>query len=449
MLAAEAARLTAPEAVRRSRLDGAGGAGAPARAGARRRRLPADRAPRRDRRPAHASRWSATRARSTGSAPGASTRRACSARSSTRDNGGQLLDPARRASSSRPSSSTCPGTAVLVTRFFTESGVGEVVDFMPLGPGELLDRAPRRGRARLAALPASRCAPAFDYARAPHRLVDRRTGWPRSSRGRQDVRAALVRDRASRPTAGAAVAEFTLGARRARLVRALGRARPGPAWDGDAVERRVPGDGRVLARVDRARAAIAAAGARSSTAPRSRSSCSPTCRPARSSRRRRRACPSTSAGRATGTTATAGCATRRSRCSRSCASASATRRSATCSWLHERGNVRRGRRAAAGHVRHRRPQRPDRARAPAPRRLSRLGAGAHRQRRVDPAPARRLRRGRRRGLPGRARRHAALLRRSGSSCARSSTGWPTTGISPTRASGRCAAAGATSPTRGS
>ena len=26
-----------------------------------------------------------------------------------------------------------PGTAVLVTRFFTESGVGEVVDYMPLG----------------------------------------------------------------------------------------------------------------------------------------------------------------------------------------------------------------------------------------------------------------------------------------------------------------------------
>src|SRR4051794_36020293 len=28
-----------------------------------------------------------------------------------------------------------PGTAVLVTRFFTETGVGEIVDFMPLRPG--------------------------------------------------------------------------------------------------------------------------------------------------------------------------------------------------------------------------------------------------------------------------------------------------------------------------
>ena len=44
----------------------------------------------------------------------------------------------------------------------------------------------------------------------------------------------------------------------------------------------------------------------------------------------RRACRSTSAGRATGTTATAGCATRPSRCSRSCGWASTTRPSATC-----------------------------------------------------------------------------------------------------------------------
>ena len=43
-------------------------------------------------------------------------------------------------------------------------------------------------------------------------------------------------------------------------------------------------------------------------------------------RHRPRACPSTSAARATGTIATAGCATRRSRCSRSSAWASVTRR---------------------------------------------------------------------------------------------------------------------------
>ena len=33
-----------------------------------------------------------------------------------------------------------PGTAILVTRFMTEAGVGEVVDFMPVADGPATDR---------------------------------------------------------------------------------------------------------------------------------------------------------------------------------------------------------------------------------------------------------------------------------------------------------------------
>ena len=81
-----------------------------------------------------------------------------------------------------------PGTAVLVTRFFTESGVGEVVDFMPLGPSALLDRAPHRGRARIARLP--RLLQARVRLRAHAAPADRRRRARDLPRGRPVVRAA-------------------------------------------------------------------------------------------------------------------------------------------------------------------------------------------------------------------------------------------------------------------
>jgi len=76
-----------------------------------------------------------------------------------------------------------PGTAVLITRFFTESGVGEVVDFMPVGTDPATGRRSSgpnvpdacaivrrvevvRGRMRFR----MECRPAFDYAREPHRV---------------------------------------------------------------------------------------------------------------------------------------------------------------------------------------------------------------------------------------------------------------------------------------
>src|SRR5262245_6325067 len=67
-----------------------------------------------------------------------------------------------------------PDTAILVTRFLTPGGVGEVIDFMPIDHPERatdhhrLVRAVRcvRGEMRFTA----ECAPRFDYGRQPHKL---------------------------------------------------------------------------------------------------------------------------------------------------------------------------------------------------------------------------------------------------------------------------------------
>jgi pentatricopeptide repeat protein len=65
-----------------------------------------------------------------------------------------------------------PDSAVLVTRFFTEAGVGEVADFMPVVGGRATDRhrlvrIVRCVRGRLSF--ALDVAPRFDYGRRPHR----------------------------------------------------------------------------------------------------------------------------------------------------------------------------------------------------------------------------------------------------------------------------------------
>ena len=170
------------------------------------------------------------------------------------------------------------------------------------------------------------CLPAFDYARAPHRLaVDGQLATFLAGDKMCELRSPSIELEAAED---ARRRRADARARRAGLVRALA---------GQARARLGRGGGRGARSSTRsrsgaggsARAPIAGAGARWSIARRSRSSCSRTCRRAPSSRLRRPACPSTSAGRATGTTATAGCATRRSRCSRSCAWASARRRSPT------------------------------------------------------------------------------------------------------------------------
>ncbi len=67
-----------------------------------------------------------------------------------------------------------PDTNVLVTRFLTQEGVAEVVDFMPLRSRTHPWRDSRLvRRARAVSGPASlrlRCLPAFDYGRQPHRV---------------------------------------------------------------------------------------------------------------------------------------------------------------------------------------------------------------------------------------------------------------------------------------
>ncbi len=65
-----------------------------------------------------------------------------------------------------------PDTNVLITRFFTEDGVGEVQDFMPItgDPREVgRHRLIRRTMCVRGSIPfRARVAPRFDYARQPH-----------------------------------------------------------------------------------------------------------------------------------------------------------------------------------------------------------------------------------------------------------------------------------------
>ena len=80
-----------------------------------------------------------------------------------------------------------PDTAVLITRFMTPDGVGEVVDFMPIDEPQvatdrhLLVRLVRvvRGEMRFVL----ECAPRFDYGRAEHELEATDNGWAFRSNG--------------------------------------------------------------------------------------------------------------------------------------------------------------------------------------------------------------------------------------------------------------------------
>jgi GH15 family glucan-1,4-alpha-glucosidase len=104
-----------------------------------------------------------------------------------------------------------PDTNVLVTRFFVESGVAEVADFMPVGP-----KAERYGRRCVVRHVRSirgnvalrmRCAPAFEFARSAHRAEVAEGGvWFRSP----SLDLALGCDVPVRIEGGMAVAEFTV-----------------------------------------------------------------------------------------------------------------------------------------------------------------------------------------------------------------------------------------------
>ncbi|WP_353807162.1 glycoside hydrolase family 15 protein [Agromyces sp. SYSU T00194] len=67
-----------------------------------------------------------------------------------------------------------PNTAMLVTRFLTEAGVGEVVDFMPVTDGEATDvhRLVRMVRVVRGSMTfVGEIQPRFDYGRAPHTVA--------------------------------------------------------------------------------------------------------------------------------------------------------------------------------------------------------------------------------------------------------------------------------------
>jgi GH15 family glucan-1,4-alpha-glucosidase len=130
-----------------------------------------------------------------------------------------------------------PETNVLITRFLTPDGVGEVVDFMPVGKGAealgthtLVRRVSvTRGELRFDL----ECRPAFNYARDRHR-VEIRTGGARFVAPARSL--SLHSHVALRDEGGAAVSEFPLReGQTATFILA------GPREDGSVPEAPTPG----------------------------------------------------------------------------------------------------------------------------------------------------------------------------------------------------------------
>ncbi len=101
-----------------------------------------------------------------------------------------------------------PETNVLVTRFYHEDGVAELVDFMPVGvrwPHQLLRRVKvTRGRVAFRL----ECFPAFDYARASHETKLSATGADFAGPG---LRLGLISRVPFAGGGGGVTAEFALG----------------------------------------------------------------------------------------------------------------------------------------------------------------------------------------------------------------------------------------------
>ena len=265
----------------------------------------------------------------------AALRRAERVRHAARPPGAATSGSARSASTSRPARAYEPGTNTLVTTWQVPTGWLDGARRADARPAARRghDHARTRGRrptttpttcscARSSASRASVeielvCEPVFDYGRTPAEWTlvgdDRHTadasGAGLTIRLRTDMRA-RHRGRPRRAPA-------TCCAGRAGLLRAVvGR---GPRVARRRRRRRARGSRRRRASgavARRARGSPTTAGASRSSAPRSRSRASRTCRPARPSPRSRRRCPRRRAASATGTTATRGSATRPSRCRR-------------------------------------------------------------------------------------------------------------------------------------
>jgi GH15 family glucan-1,4-alpha-glucosidase len=103
-----------------------------------------------------------------------------------------------------------PDTNVLVTRFLHPDGIGEVEDYMPVGPGASPDDTlVRRVRVVRGRLPFRlECRPAFDYARAAH---ETKVGDHGARFDGPGLSLGLAASRPLRRDGDGAVGEFTLG----------------------------------------------------------------------------------------------------------------------------------------------------------------------------------------------------------------------------------------------
>ncbi|HZR98938.1 MAG TPA: glycoside hydrolase family 15 protein [Chloroflexota bacterium] len=119
----------------------------------------------------------------------------------------------------RPKQLYFPDTNVLITRFLSPDGVGELTDFMPMGRGD--ENAARslirrvcvvRGTMRFRA----ECLPAFDYGRASHETIVQSAGAlfvPTTPPAHApELRMALRTNVPLEGTPGGVTGEFTLGA---------------------------------------------------------------------------------------------------------------------------------------------------------------------------------------------------------------------------------------------
>ena len=106
-----------------------------------------------------------------------------------------------------------PDSNLLVTRFLSDDGVGEVVDFMPVGRLGATQTLVRRAKTVRGELPFRLvCAPRFDYGRAAHRVEHSKYGCVFTPEGTQIPALRLRSPLALRLESGDATAEFTLRA---------------------------------------------------------------------------------------------------------------------------------------------------------------------------------------------------------------------------------------------
>ncbi len=125
-----------------------------------------------------------------------------------------------------------PDTAILLTRFFSPTGVAEVTDFMPVGldPCAIVRRVNVvRGSVEFR----MSCRPGFDYARSPHRVTvdDRRRAQFIADDGRSTELASSIALGTDGP---AATARFRLEQGQGEWF-VLQPCGSGPRWEGDTV----------------------------------------------------------------------------------------------------------------------------------------------------------------------------------------------------------------------